>query len=142
MVLGESGAGGQTPSSPAGRSVVKASYGGDKDSTKYSGIEQIDRETFSLLTAAWTWSSVKADVVRANPGLRTWAWETTPLMINGVVYVSTSLSQVAALDAATGKTKWVYDPETWKNGAPSNNGFVHRGVAFWADGNDRRIVFG
>ena len=63
-------------------------------------------------------------------------------MVEGVLYVSTSLSQVAALDAATGKTKWVYDPETWKNGTPSNNGFVHRGVSYWADGNDRRIVFG
>jgi quinoprotein glucose dehydrogenase len=63
-------------------------------------------------------------------------------MVGGVLYVSTSLSQVAALDAATGKTLWVYDPETWKNGTPPNHGFVHRGVAYWADGNDRRILFG
>ena len=63
-------------------------------------------------------------------------------MVDGVLYVSTSLSQVAAIDAATGKTRWVYDPETWKNGTPSNNGFVHRGVAYWADGDDRRILFG
>jgi quinoprotein glucose dehydrogenase len=63
-------------------------------------------------------------------------------MAHGVLYVSTSLSQVAAIDAATGKTRWVYDPETWKNGMPSNNGFVHRGVAYWADGNDHRILFG
>jgi len=39
-------------------------------------------------------------------------WESTPLMIGGVLYISTSLSQVAAIDAATGKTLWVYDPET------------------------------
>jgi quinoprotein glucose dehydrogenase len=135
-------AGGQTPSSPAGRTVGWASYGGDKASTKYSALALIDRGNFSRLKVVWTWPSVEADVVRANPGSRTWAWESTPLMVDGVVYVSTSLSQVAALDAATGKTKWVYDPETWKNGTPSNNGFVHRGVAFWADGNDRRIVFG
>jgi quinoprotein glucose dehydrogenase len=63
-------------------------------------------------------------------------------MIDGVLYISTSLSQVAALDAATGQLKWLYDPETWKNGTPSNNGFVHRGVAWWADGANRRIVFG
>jgi quinoprotein glucose dehydrogenase len=36
----------------------------------------------------------------------------------------------------------VYDPETWKNGTPSNNGFVHRGVTYWAEGKDRRILFG
>ena len=132
----------QAPASSDGRTVGWASYGGDKASTKYSALAQIDRDNFSRLRVAWTWQSVEADVVRANPGLRTWAWESTPLMVDGVLYVSTSLSQVAALDAATGKTKWVYDPETWKNGTPSNNGFVHRGVAFWADGNDRRIVFG
>ena len=74
--------------------------------------------------------------------LKTWAWECTPLMVDGILYVSTSLSQVAAIDAATGKTLWVYDPETWKNGTPSNNGFVHRGVAYWADGDDQRILFG
>ncbi len=33
-------------------------------------------------------------------------------------------------------------PETWKNGTPSNNGFVHRGVAYWADGKEQRILFG
>ena len=130
-------AGGQTPSSPAGRTVGWASYGGDKASTKYSGLAQIDRDTFSRLSVAWTWPSVEADVVRANPGLRTWAWESTPLMVDGVVYVSTSPSQVAALDAATGKTKWVYDPETWKNGTPSNNGFVHRE---WPSGRMATIV--
>jgi quinoprotein glucose dehydrogenase len=59
-------------------------------------------------------------------------------MVGGVLYVS----QVAAIDAATGKTRWVYDPETWKGGMPSNNGFVHRGVVYWADGNDQRILFG
>jgi quinoprotein glucose dehydrogenase len=63
-------------------------------------------------------------------------------MVNGVLDISTSLSQVAAIDAATGKTQWVYDPETWKNGTPSNNGFVHRGVAYWADDDDQRILFG
>jgi glucose dehydrogenase len=63
-------------------------------------------------------------------------------MIGGVLYVSTSLSQVAAIDSATGQTQWIYDPGTWKNGTPSNNGFVHRGVAYWADGADKRILFG
>jgi quinoprotein glucose dehydrogenase len=119
-----------------------SSYGGDKASTKYSPLAQINGENFNRLKVAWTWSSPEAAVLQANPQLRSWAWETTPLMIGGVLYVSTSLSQVAALDAATGQTKWVYDPETWKNGPPSNNGFVHRGVAYWARGNDQRIVFG
>jgi quinoprotein glucose dehydrogenase len=110
------------------------SYGGDKASSKYSPINQIGADNFNRLQVAWTWRSAEEEITKANPDLKTWVWESTPLMVNGVLYVSTSLSQVAAVDAATGNTLWVYDPETWKNGTPSNNGFVHRGVAYWADG--------
>jgi quinoprotein glucose dehydrogenase len=118
------------------------SYGGDKASSKYSPIDQIGGDNFSSLEIAWTWRSAEEEITKANPELKTWAWECTPLMVDGILYVSTSLSQVAAIDAATGKALWLYDPETWKNGTPSNNGFVHRGVAHWADGADRRILFG
>ena len=118
------------------------SYGGDKASSKYSPLDQIGRDNFNRLQVAWTWRSAEEEITKANPDLKTWVWESTPLMVSGVLYVSTSLSQVAAIDAATGKTRWVYDPETWKNGTPSNNGFVHRGVAYWADGDDQRILFG
>src|SRR5262249_14195964 len=116
------------------------SYGGDNTSSKYSSLAQIGPDNFRRLNVAWNWRSAEENVVKANPQLKTWAWEATPLMVEGVLYVATSLSQVAAIDAATGATKWVYDPETWKNGTPSNNGFVHRGVAYWADGDDRRIL--
>lgn len=116
-------------------------YAGDKASSKYSPLDQIGKDNFNRLSVAWTWRSAEEEVAKANH-LKTWVWESTPLMVDGVLYLSTSLSQVAAIDAETGKTRWVYDPETWKNGTPSNNGFVHRGVAYWADGNDRRILFG
>ena len=118
------------------------SYGGDKASSKYSPIDQVSGDNFNRLQVAWTWRSAEEEITRAKPDLKSWVWESTPLMINGILYVSTSLSQVAALDAATGNTRWVFDPETWKNGTPSNNGFVHRGVAYWADGDDQRILFG
>jgi quinoprotein glucose dehydrogenase len=127
---------------PVSRATEWGSYGGDKASSKYSPLAQIGPDNFRRLRVAWTLRSVDEEVVRANPRLKTWVWEATPLMVDGVMYVSTSLSQVAAIDAATGKTRWVYDPETWKGGTPSNNGFVHRGVACWADANDRRILFG
>jgi quinoprotein glucose dehydrogenase len=118
------------------------SYGGDKASSKYSSLAQVSGDNFDRLEVAWSWRSAEEAITKANPDLNTWVWESTPSMVGGVLYVSTSLSQVAAIDAATGKTKWVYDPETWKNGTPSNNGFVHRGVAYWADGDDQRILFG
>jgi quinoprotein glucose dehydrogenase len=67
-------------------------------------------------------------------------YEATPLMVGGVLYTSTSLSQVAAIDAATGQTRWVYDPQSYRHGSPPNHGFVHRGVAYWQEGTDPRIL--
>lgn len=127
---------------PAGAAAEWLHYGGDNAGSKYSPLARIDGSNFNRLKVAWTWRSVDEGIVRANSHLNTWVWESTPLMVEGVLYVSTSLSQVAAIDAATGQTRWVYDPETWKNGTPSNNGFVHRGVAYWARGDDRRILIG
>lgn len=117
-------------------------YASDSASTKYSALSQIDRENFKNLQTAWTWQSPEDAIVKENPSVKTWAWEGTPVMVDGVLYVSTSLSQVAAIDAASGKTRWVYDPGTWKGGYPPNHGFVHRGVAFWASGDDQRILYG
>jgi PQQ-like domain len=119
-----------------------SSYGGDKANSKYSPLDQIGKDNFSRLKVAWTWRSPDEAITKENPKLQTWVWESTPLMVGGVLYVSTSMSQVAAIDATTGKTKWVYDPETWKNGTPSNNGFVQRGVDYWADGDDQRVLIG
>lgn len=117
-------------------------YGGDLGSSKYSAVSQIDAGNFERLGVAWAWQSPDEAIGKANPELRTWAWESTPLMVGGVLYVCTSMSQVAAIDAGTGRTLWVHDPETWKKGTPSNNGFVQRGVAYWEKGKDRRILFG
>jgi quinoprotein glucose dehydrogenase len=117
-------------------------YGGDKASSKYSPLAQINKDNFGSLKIAWTWRSADEEVIKANPHLKTWVWESTPLMVGGNIFVSTSLSQVASIDAATGKTQWVYDPGAWKGATPPNHGFVHRGVAYWADGKDQRILFG
>ena len=72
----------------------------------------------------------------------THANESTPLMVGGVLYTSTSLSEVAAIDAATGETRWVFDPKIYENGLglPPNLGWTHRGVAYWRSGDDERIV--
>jgi quinoprotein glucose dehydrogenase len=56
------------------------------------------------------------------------------------LYTSTSLSQVAAIEAATGQTRWVYDPQSYQHGSPPNRGFVHRGVAYWQEGTDQRVL--
>ena len=117
------------------------SYGGDKGSTKYAPLDQITRDNFSELAIAWRWETIDAEVIaldefRSTPG----RFEATPLMANGVLYTSTSLSQVAAIDAGTGETLWKYDPGSWRAGRPANLGFIHRGVSYWSDGDEERII--
>jgi glucose dehydrogenase len=114
-------------------------YGGDDGSTKYSTLDQINRENAGNLKIAWTWESPDLPLQKENRMLSSFAFETTPLMVGGVLYASTSLSQLAAIDAQTGKTIWVFNPESYKTGRPTNLGFVHRGLAYWSDGKSERL---
>jgi quinoprotein glucose dehydrogenase len=117
-------------------------YGGDQGSGKYSPLAQITKDNVKNLKVAWTWDSPDLKVLEQKSRLYTLGNEATPLMIGGVLYVSTSLSQVSAIDAATGKTIWVYDPKSYETGQPTNLGFLHRGVAYWTDGKAERIFIG
>ena len=116
-------------------------YAGSYASAKYSPLDQIDATNVAGLAIAWRWTSpdhaVRAEHASIDPS---WLNEATPLMVNGVLYTSTSLSQVAALDAATGRTKWVFDPGAWKLGMPTNNGWLNRGVAYWREDEDERVI--
>src|SRR5262245_39225867 len=109
-------------------------YGGDDANSKYAAFDQIDQSNVKHLQVAWRWRSVENTILQDRPHLWTMVNEATPLMVDGRLYTSTSLSQVAAIDAVTGETIWVYDPESYKQGSPPNLGVVHRGVAYWADG--------
>ena len=65
--------------------------------------------------------------------------ESTPLMVDGVLYSSTPLSEAGAVDPMTGETLWTYAPRTYDNGSPPNLGYINRGLAYRADGTDKRI---
>src|SRR5579871_3718034 len=113
-------------------------YGGDKANSKYSPLSQIGPANVRRMRIAWRWKSPDAAIAKARK-LNLWLNEGTPIMVDGVLYVSTCLSQVTAIDAATGKTIWVYDPQSYKAGTPTNLGFTHRGVAYWTDGRQKRL---
>jgi quinoprotein glucose dehydrogenase len=118
-------------------------YAGTYASARYSPLTQIDRTNAKNLHVAWRWRSPDQAIKDANPKVGpSRANESTPLMIGGTLYTSTSLSQVAAIDAATGETKWVFDPKVYENGLgiPANDGWLHRGVGYWRNGDDERIV--
>jgi quinoprotein glucose dehydrogenase len=117
-------------------------YGGDHGSTKYAPFDQITRDNVQRLTVAWRWESPDNAIVSANRGkLPAFpaSFKSTPIMVNGVLYIKTSLSQAAAIDTATGKALWTFDPEMWQRHRPANTGFNSRGVAYWSDGKSARI---
>ncbi len=115
-------------------------FGADAANTKYSSLDQIDEQNFADLQVAWTWEPTsQLAIAKSNPRIRLGQFKPTPIMIDGALYLATNLSQVVAIDAGTGKTKWEYDPKSYEAGRPANVGFQHRGVAYWTDGQDNRI---
>ena len=136
----------QRAASPAESATASATewryYGGDAGSTKYSPLDQIDARNVNGLRVAWRWTSPDNAIVKANPQAMPGAFEDTPIMANGVLYTVTSLGVFLALDPATGTVLWQFDPETWKLGRPPNLGYTHRGVAYWTDGREERIISG
>ena len=122
------------------------SYGGDVGSTKYSPLDQIDAGNFDDLQVAWRWQSVDAlldlEALREDiPSMSIGGLQATPLMVGGVVYIATALHQAAAIDAGTGETIWVHDPEAYLRGVPTH-AYRTRGLAYWSDGQDERIFWG
>ena len=124
------------------------SYGGDQGGTKYSPLAEIDASNFQDLEIAWRWQSADGsldlDSLRERePRTSITGLQVTPLMVNGRLYLSTAMYQTAAIDAGTGETIWVYDPEVYLGGRPTH-GYGSRGVAYWADdeSDDERIFWG
>ena len=117
-------------------------FGHDAANTKYSPLAQITPENFTDLEIAWRWTSIETEVTREREEIRTGPFKSVSLMIDGLVYLSTSLGQVAALDAGTGELVWSYDPRTYDRlDRPANMGWQHRGVSYWEDGrsDDARV---
>jgi quinohemoprotein ethanol dehydrogenase len=97
------------------------SYGRGYDESRHSPLNQINRENVHTLGLAW---SVDLDSHRGQ--------ESTPLVVDGVMYLTTAWSKVLALDAATGRTLWRYDPKVPGQAAVrACCDVVSRGAAAW-----------
>jgi quinoprotein glucose dehydrogenase len=118
-------------------------YGGDPGGMRYSPLADVNRDNVQRLVPAWSWATNEAPIppTDSTRAARPGNFQVTPLMVNDTLYLSTPFNRVVALNAATGRQLWEYDPKAWSFGQPSNGtGFVHRGVAMWTDGRERRIL--
>jgi quinoprotein glucose dehydrogenase len=124
----------------ASRQVEWLYYGGDQAGTKHSPLTDINAGNVNRLKIAWQWKHF--DVPLSEYGTTPANFEATPLMIDGVLYVTTPYNNVAALDADTGKELWRFDGEGYKLGQLlSGSGWKLRGTAFWRDGSGRLHIF-
>jgi len=163
-----------TAQSPARHSTATGewpTYGGDLSATKYSPLDQINRDNFSTLKIAWRLKSPDGFLSMTLPGGAEWSAESrlvfdelrrldpkrwrdgdppiltnfkaTPLMVGGTLYFNMPTSVGAAADAKTGTLKWVYNPRSYEAGTTTMSArWNQRGVAYWTDGKIERIFWG
>src|SRR3954452_14200389 len=102
-------------------------YLGDKARTLYSPLQQIDRRNIGQLKVAWTYETGDKGEYQANN-----------LIIAGVLYTASPMRKVIALDAATGRELWKWDPNSER---PGFGRFRQRGLVFWQNeqGGEQRL---
>jgi glucose dehydrogenase len=123
-------------------------YGGDQGAKKYSRLAQINKDTVKNLRIVWRQSAIPQEVRQGPDAPVPYYYSHTPLMVGGLLYMSTGYGTVAALDAATGKVVWFDPPITVREQSPTVplegldpvRGTPTRGLAYWTDGKDGRIV--
>lgn len=113
-------------------------YGGSKEGIHYSSLTQIDSTNVARLQVAWEFHTGDADSVNHSQ------IQCNPIIVDGVVYATSPQLKLFALDAATGKQRWVFNPMDSLSGSKQlffvlNNS---RGVTYWSDGKtDKRIYY-
>ncbi len=113
--------------------------GSDPAHTKYSSADEITAANVAELEIAWEWEPNEAPL--EEYGTRPGPFQATPILVGGVLYLSTMYTRVVALDAETGAELWTFDPGAYEGGpvGAGPTGFKHRGVAWWNDGDDARV---
>jgi quinoprotein glucose dehydrogenase len=108
-------------------------YLGDKASSHHSALRQITPGNVSKLKVAWTYRAGGSDTNNRTQ------IQCNPLVVDGVLFGTSPDLQCFAVDAATGRELWRFDPV--RDAKLSKTG-VNRGLVYWADGTDRRVIFG
>ncbi len=105
--------------------------GGTADGIQYSWLDEVNTSNIKDLRLAWTYSSGDADTVNNRTQI-----QCNPIVVEGVLYGTSPSLKPFALEASTGKEIWKFTPPS----ASSSLG-VNRGVTYWANGKDKRILF-
>ncbi len=103
-------------------------YAGNSAGTRYSTLAQINRQNAAKLQVAWTYDT--GDTF-ANSEM-----QCNPIVVDGVMYATTPKLRLIALDAATGKLRWSFDPFASERVIGKSR---NRGVTYWSEGKEKRI---
>ncbi len=109
-------------------SIEWRTYGGNPAGTRYSTLTQINRQNVGQLKVAWTYDT--GDAFKDSE------MQCQPIVVNGTLYATTPKLRLIALDPATGKLRWQFDPNPAARVIGKSR---NRGVTFWQDGEDQRI---
>ena len=113
-------------------------YKGSDESLNYSALDQVDTNNVKALEVAWVYHTGDADTVNHSQ------IQCNPVIVNGILYGTSAKMKLFAIDASTGKQKWVFDP--FDSLSTGNKLFFilnnSRGVRYWTDGReDERIYY-
>ena len=130
LALAACSQGARVAATPPAPDVDWAFYGGDAGGQRFSTAAQITPANVKKLKVAWTWSS--GDMATKGEAMERSAFEATPILVGYRLYVCSPFNEVSALDPATGRQHWRYDPKISSDRYYPND-FNCRGVAFWRD---------
>src|SRR2546427_6678357 len=103
-------------------------YGHDAGGMRYSPLAQINRENVAQLKVAWMFHT--GDISDGSGGGNRSGFETTPLLVDATLYLTTPFNRVITLDPETGTQRWAYDPRIERNWNYCD-GLINRGDATW-----------
>ncbi|GAC1439935.1 MAG: hypothetical protein NVSMB63_05780 [Sediminibacterium sp.] len=111
--------------------------GGSKNSIHYSALKEVDTTNVQQLEPVWEYHTGDADTAKHSQ------LQCNPIIVGGVLYGTTPKLRLIALDASTGKEKWVFDPDAESKNSASFHFILNnnRGVTYWEDKEDKRILY-
>lgn len=123
------------------RNISWASYGGNKETNRYSTLSQVDTNNVQQLQVAWEYHTGDADTVHNSQ------IQCNPLIIDTILYGTTPQMKLFAVHAVTGQPIWTFDPTSVDTGTAAGVNALYfvlnncRGITYWTDGKEDQRIF-